>query len=145
MNFTYNDGGRAKAGYKGKAGDCVCRAIAIAVDKPYQEIYNDLSEFGWMETSQGRAADGLIEPRSDTMKVIKEYLDYLGWQWVPTVKIGTGCKVHLRAEELPKGRLIARVSRHFVAVIDGVIHDTGDPSRGGWRCVYGYFIPKEQK
>jgi hypothetical protein len=25
-------------------------------------------------------------------------------------------------------------------VIDGVIHDTFDPSRGGTRCVYGYWI-----
>jgi hypothetical protein len=26
-----------------------------------------------------------------------------------------------------------------MAVIDGVIHDTYDPSRDGKRCVYGYF------
>jgi hypothetical protein len=31
------------------------------------------------------------------------------------------------------------VSRHAVAVIDGVIHDTYDCSRGGKRCVYGYW------
>jgi len=24
-------------------------------------------------------------------------------------------------------------------VLDGVIHDTHDPSRGGRRCVYGYW------
>jgi hypothetical protein len=53
--------------------------------------------------------------------------------------IGSGCRVHLRADELPPGRLIVEVSRHVVAVIDGVIHDLADPSRGGRRCVYGYF------
>ena len=53
--------------------------------------------------------------------------------------IGQGCKVHLRADELPKGRLVVALSKHIVAIIDGVIHDTGDPSRGGTRCVYGYF------
>jgi hypothetical protein len=53
--------------------------------------------------------------------------------------IGQGCKVHLRADELPKGRLVVALSKHIVAVIDGVIHDTDDPSRGGTRCVYGYF------
>ena len=26
--FVYDDGGRKDAGYKGDAGDCVCRAIA---------------------------------------------------------------------------------------------------------------------
>jgi hypothetical protein len=28
--WVYDDGGRADAGFKGKAGDCVARAIAIA-------------------------------------------------------------------------------------------------------------------
>jgi hypothetical protein len=42
MKFVYNDGGRAAAGYKGNAGDCACRAIAIATGKPYQEVYNAL-------------------------------------------------------------------------------------------------------
>ena len=53
--------------------------------------------------------------------------------------IGSGCKVHLRADELPSGRLIVSVSKHLTAVIDGVIHDNHDPSRDGTRCVYGYF------
>jgi hypothetical protein len=45
----------------------------------------------------------------------------------------------LKADELPAGRLIVSVSKHLVAVIDGVAHDTHDPSRGGTRCVYGYY------
>jgi len=59
--------------------------------------------------------------------------------------IGQGCRVHLRADELPAGRLIVVVSSHLVAVIDGVIHDTYDPSRNGNRCVYGYFKRKEPR
>jgi hypothetical protein len=46
--------------------------------------------------------------------------------------------------ELPAGRIIARVSKHFVAIIDGVINDIYDPSRGGNRCVYGYYRPTER-
>jgi len=53
--------------------------------------------------------------------------------------IGTGCKVHLREEELPKGKIIASVSKHLTTVIDGIIHDTHDPQRNGTRCVYGYY------
>jgi hypothetical protein len=34
------------------------------------------------------------------------------------MKIGQGCRVHLRAGELPDGKLVVRVSRHMVAVID---------------------------
>jgi hypothetical protein len=55
------------------------------------------------------------------------------------MKIGSGCRVHLADGELPMGWLIVRCSRHLTAVIDGVIHDTHDPQRGGKRCVYGYF------
>ena len=59
--------------------------------------------------------------------------------------IGSGCKVHLRNDELPAGRLIVCLSRHYTAVIDGVIHDTHDPSRGGTRCVYGYWRKEVSK
>jgi hypothetical protein len=69
----------------------------------------------------------------------RRLLESLGWQWHPTMAIGQGCQVHLRKDELPGGRLIVSVSKHIVAVIDGVIHDTHDPSRDGTRCVYGYF------
>ncbi|MDM3928731.1 hypothetical protein QRB35_22225 [Mycobacterium intracellulare subsp. chimaera] len=63
----------------------------------------------------------------------------LGWLWVPTMHIGSGCRVHLRADQLPSGRLVVSVSRHTVAVLDGIIHDTHDPTRDGTRCVYGYY------
>lgn len=42
MKFTFNDGGRKEAGFKGETGDCVTRAIAIATEKPYQEVYDNL-------------------------------------------------------------------------------------------------------
>jgi hypothetical protein len=59
------------------------------------------------------------------------------------MQIGSGCTVHLSADELPSGRLVVSVSKHLTAVIDGVIHDTHDPSRRGTRCVYGYWQPGE--
>ena len=37
-----DDGGRSAAGYKGKAGDCVVRSIAIVTNLPYQKVYDDL-------------------------------------------------------------------------------------------------------
>ena len=69
----------------------------------------------------------------------RPYLQSLGWKWTPTMQIGSGCKVHLCADELPPGRLIVSVSRHLVAVIDGVVHDIYEDARGGTRCVYGYW------
>ena len=53
--------------------------------------------------------------------------------------IGTGCRVHVNPEELPKGRLILNLSRHLTTMIDGVVNDTYDCSREGTRCVYSFY------
>ena len=142
LPFVRNDGGRAEAGFRGnKVGDCVCRAIAIATEQPYRSVFDSLSAFAWFaDNRMKRGEDGLYRPRPDNEReLIREYLASLGWQWTPTMRIGSGWQVHLRPGELPGGRLIVSVTHHLVAVIDGVIHDTHDCSRTGMRCVYGYF------
>lgn len=139
MTWTFNDGGRAAAGFKGKTGDCVCRAIAIATGMPYAEVYALINESSKGER-RGKRKRGTSSAREGVYKpTTKKLLASLGWKWTPTMQIGQGTKVHLRADELPGGRIIVSCSRHLVAVIDGVIHDTHDPSRGGTRCVYGYW------
>jgi hypothetical protein len=141
MRVKYNDGGRAAAGFRGDAGDCVVRAVAIATGKPYREVYDDLNALATTERI-GKYQRGRSSARNGVhRKTIRRYLEGLGWTWTPTMQIGSGCKVHLRAEELPSGRLIVSVSKHLVAVLDGVIHDTHDPAREGARCVYGYWRP----
>jgi hypothetical protein len=144
MDYQYNDGGRKDAGYKGDSGDCVARAVSIAAELPYKEVYNDLAYGNAAQrktrrshrSSGKRTAQNGIQTQREWFK---NYMEYLGFVWTPTMKIGQGCKVHLRADELPAGRLVVSVSRHYVAVIDGVINDTFDPSRDGMRCVYGYW------
>lgn len=140
--FKYDDGGRQAAGYRGDAGDCGVRAIAIATQLPYQQVYDLMNEFASRE--RGRMRNGKVKKSSARTGVFgptfKRVMEHLGWTWVPTMAVGSGCKVHLKASELPSGRIICRVTRHYVAVIDGVIHDTFDPSREGERCVYGYYI-----
>lgn len=140
MNWIYDDGGRAAASYKGATRDCVCRAIAIASQHPYQEVYDALNGFATTERL-GKRIRGRSSARTGVHKgTIRRYLKALGWRWVATMQIGQGCTTHLEASELPAGRLIVVVSKHMVAVIDGMIHDTHDPSRGGTRCVYGYWM-----
>lgn len=144
MEFVINDGGRKEAGYKGNTGDCVVRAIAIATGKPYQEVYDTINVLSKQERPKRRrkrssSRDGVFK------KTYHRYLLDLGFVWVPTMQVGSGCKVHLRKEELPRGTLIARLSRHLCAVIDGVVHDTHDPTRGGTRCVYGYYQKEASK
>lgn len=128
--YIWHDGGRATAGFRGMTSDCVIRSIAIITERPYSAVYADFKAL----LGKGDS------PRNGiATEVYKSYLLQLGWQWTPTMHIGKGCTVHLKATELPKGRLIVRLSQHLTAVINGVIFDTHDPARGGTRCVYGYF------
>lgn len=172
LSFEKDDGGRAAAGFKGTAGDCVCRAIAIASGRPYGEVYQRLADGmgSQRQTKRMRAKHKRASARSGiltTRKWFRDYMAELGFEWVPTMGIGTGCRVHLADGELPMGRLIASVSKHYTAIIDGVIRDNHDPRRdryvnvappsdmrdlqpgehrninGIWRltrrCVYGYW------
>lgn len=163
LRFIQDDGGRAAAGYKGSAGDCVVRAIAIATGKPYQEVYDAVNTLAKSERT-GRRKRGKSSARNGVYRqTYRRYLESIGWRFVPTMHIGSGCKVHLLASELPKGRLLVSLSKHLTAVIDHVIHDTHDPRRGEVaymkagpdgravvdrvspeRCVYGYFVRTEQ-
>ena len=128
LELKINDGGRAAAGFKGQAGDCVVRSIAIATGSPYKKIYDDLFKANqeFRNTSRTKLARSLKQrndsPRTGTHRVVlKKYLEKLGWKWTPTMFVGQGCKVHLKREELPMGTLIF------------------DCSRNGTRCVYGYW------
>ena len=40
--FQIHDGGREAYGFKGGAGDCVVRSIAIASKLPYLQVYEEL-------------------------------------------------------------------------------------------------------
>lgn len=173
MKFIFNDGGRSAAGYKGHTGDCVCRAICIATGLPYEQVYERLAAGNATQRASKRtpkkektAAKGITVRR----KWFQDYMKSLGFEWVPTMLIGQGCKVHLTDGELPMGKLVVSVSKHYTAVIDGIIHDTYNPSERGAtiypngypshllpkgaykmengngyayspdRCVYGYYI-----
>ncbi len=142
MDYQFHDGGRAAAGFKGTAGDCVARALTIATARPYREIYDRLAEGNATQRAskhckkRSRSANnGVFTGR----KWFKDYMAELGFKWTPTMQIGQGCTVHMRADELPGGVLIVRASRHMCAVIDGVAYDNHDPRRDGTRCVYGYW------
>lgn len=145
MRFNQDDGGRRAAGFSGTAGDCVTRAVAIASGRPYREVYDRLADINARYRGRGKRARKSRDIRSARNGVwtksiaFDRYMKELGATWVPTMQIGSGCTVHLRDGELPDGRLVVSVSKHLVAVIDGVMHDTHDPSRGGTRCVYGFY------
>lgn len=145
MKFVFNDGGRAAAGFKGYAGDCVARSIAIASGRPYAEVYKALAAGTGAQRAgkRGKRSASARDGINTTRKWFKDYMAGLGFRWVPTMTIGSGCKVHLADGELPAGRLVVSVSKHYTAVIDGVIHDNHDPRRdGGWTL---YHLPHGSK
>lgn len=139
MPFVYDDGGRAAAGYRGEAGDCACRAVAIVTGILYEDVYRNIIVYAESERPREKAKRS--HPRTGVhARTLGRYLATLGFIWTPTMAIGSGTTVHVRPDELPTtGRHVLRLSRHFAALVDGVIHDTHDPSRDGDRAVYGFW------
>lgn len=129
MNWTYNDGGRAKYFTATGVRDCVARAVAIATNRDYKEVYNEIAKLIGYTPRNGVY-------KKDTKKV----MEYFGGTWVSCSGIGTKNKVHLNATEMPlQGCFVCNLSKHVTCIINGVINDTYDPSRDGTRLVYGYW------
>jgi hypothetical protein len=149
--FVFNDGGRQAAGFRGNAGDCVVRAIAIAAELPYRQVYDQLQralrhQIEVVERKQTLqyGIKGHYKPNATpltglTANVYRPYLRWLGWQYVAKP---VGPNGRLRRGEVPMGRLIVELSGHLVAVIDGVIHDTYYSASRGQRPIGGYFHKK---
>ena len=149
MRFKQNDAGRADAGRKGHTGDCVTRAIAIAADLPYGEVYARMAKGNATQRRSKHDKGKRVRTASHGIAVkrkwFKDYMAELGFVWTATMEVGSGCKVHLKSDELPKGRIVVSLSRHYAAVIDGVLNDIQDCSREGTRCVYGYWAISEER
>lgn len=124
--YSYNDGGRAASGRKGKTGDCGVRAMAIALGIDYDLAYRELAEanrqFGFAKS----ARNGLHR------NVYDQVLARHGWIWTPAPRL-VGRKA--RCSDLA-GTVIARQAHHYVAVIDGIPQDVFDSSM---KMVYGYY------
>ena len=132
MDFVYSDGGRSNYFRAGGVGDCVTRAICNATGNDYKETYRALFKLC-----------GKTPRNGVPIRYIHKYLEgVIGWTWVPCMKIGSGCTVHLAKDELPDDIIIVQVSGHLSCVKFGVLYDTFDCTRLGNRCVYGYWIKK---
>lgn len=148
IEWVYDDGGRAQAGFQGETRDCVTRAIAIASGRDYRMVYDELHQ----ATLQSKAAMrrlGLMykqnarkqaSPRNGVLPTVyKPYLAEHGWIWTPTMQIGSNDRLHLRTGVLPDGVFIVRLSKHITTLVDGVLHDTHDCSWSGQRLIYGHW------
>lgn len=129
LEFVYNDGGREKYFKSKSVGDCVTRAVAIATNQDYKEVYDKIKKIVGYTPRNGIK-------KKDTRKVMERF----GFNWVSCMGIGTGCTTHLRYGDIPTDRtIICNVTSHIVCVKNGVVNDTFDCTRDGYRCVYGYW------
>jgi hypothetical protein len=126
--YKYSDGGRLDAGFKGKAGDCVTRAIAIATGRQYREVYNILAKANQVDFGERSARNGIYKVTYE--RILKE----MGFVWHKApVFIGRKARTY----DMPKDKIvIARMAHHIVAVVNGVAHDTYDSTN---KMVYGYW------
>ncbi len=92
-HWVYDDGGRAAAGFKGDAGHCVTRAIAIATGLPYREIYDTVNGYSQTERMAKRQRNRSAARTGVQKRTTRKILADLGWVWHPLTGIGTGCTV----------------------------------------------------
>lgn len=110
-----------------RSGDCVVRAISIALDMSWDEVYHDLCQLG----SQLKRMPNDVE----------NYHTYLTNCGMTRAKISNrkGCKrptVESFAESHKSGIYILEVAHHLVTVRDGHYYDTWDC---GLRSISGYW------
>lgn len=127
MNFIFNDGGRKEAGYKGSAGDCGARAMAIALGLDYKTAYKELAQANKDKGLAKSARNGIYKD------VYEDVLKKHGWIWNPAPKF-VGRKA--KCSDMPTGTVIARQAGHYVAVTNGIPQDIWDSSE---KMVYGYW------
>ena len=128
IDYTYNDGGRGKAGYKGTTGDCGVRAVAILTGLDYQTVYKSAAAFF---KSHGYAATGNAYKMGKKTKrgqkkphVVQDlWYESMGFE---KVKLPKGKKpTYTEAHEL-YGDCMVTTRKHICALKDGALHDTFD-------------------
>ena len=125
MSYTHHDGGRSQY-YKGTAGDCAARAMAIALQLDYKQCYKQLAAAHALRTGKRTAREGIHK------KTLSNVLAAHGWIWHAAPQFD-GRKA--RASDIP-GRAVVSMAKHFAAVIDGEVFDIFDSSN---KMVYGYW------
>ena len=126
-NWIEHDGGRADAGHKGSAGDCVTRACAIALQLPYEEVWQyyqkDFTEEDWTPDN------GVQNLSSD------KFLRERGWE----IRSFSGT-VKEAAEAIEDGIISCNMmgAGHFVAAKDSKYLDTWN---SGWLRATAVWTP----
>lgn len=146
--FVKNDGGRLaeyniKDLKKNQSGDCVIRAIAIAMEQPYKQTLIELCEYAVKYGST---------PTSEW--VFKHYLKDRGWVeqkplYYPDGHLKGGHRRQLKHFDDRRwvGNTLVSTRGHLQAIKNGTIHDTWYHEhsvtgkywkKNGWKTTEGY-------
>ena len=120
--WVNSDGGRSISKRPAQKNDCTVRALAIARNLPYDDAYDILKEAG-RKCSRGFDFVGWMSEQSWATKLA-----------FPAVKGQRRMSPAQFCRDYPIGHYILRVSKHVIAVKDGVIFDTFENRPD--RCVY---------
>ncbi|MEM8734003.1 MAG: DUF2786 domain-containing protein [Planctomycetota bacterium] len=120
MEFVWNDGGRAAAGFVGTTNDCVVRALSIATGIAYRTVYEHFQQAARQSPRKGMPVE-----------LVSRFLEER--EWTRVTAAGESLQLVDRECGLPKGVVVAHVSRssercqHLTTLVDRVVHDTWNP------------------
>jgi len=144
IGYTYDDDGRAAAGYRGKTGDCVVRAIAICAREDYRAVYGTMAEH---MKRNGYAAGGNAyatrernrkaprrRGRLNARRVQDRVLEAYGFHKVrlPEGERPTFTEAHRRY-----GDCVVGTTKHVSAIAGGALRDTFDGRTYEWATESG--------
>lgn len=136
IGYVFDDGGREAAGYRGLAGDCVARALAILTGGDYREIYRELAAANKKAGEKRSARNGVHRD------VYAPVFEARGLVKVPFT---SGPRPTLTEAHRTHGNLIFSTARHVAAIVDGCLRDTWDgrtyemPDQAGYDSKRGHW------
>ena len=139
ISYRYDGGGRAAAGFRGKTGDCVVRAIAICAQVDYLAVYRTMSDH--MKRNGYAASGNAYATRERNRKAPRRRGQLSSRRVQDRVLEAYGFrKVSLPAGERPTyteahhryGDCIVGTTKHVAAIVDGVLRDTFDGRAYEW-------------
>ena len=139
IDYRYDDGGREAAGYRGRIGDCVVRAIAICTGEDYRAVYLTMAEH---MKRNGHAASGNAyatrernrkAPRSKgqliARRVQDRVLEVYGFR---KVSLPAGARPTFTEAHRRYGDCILGTTKHVAAVVNDALRDTFDGRTYEW-------------
>ena len=138
VGIRYDDAGRFEAGYKGNAGDCLCRALTVFSGIEYQSVYDSiaatLKSYGYPKTANMYTANRAFGAYGRKTKITKalgaicrEIMEDWGFSHLKnTLKLD----INAVAKAFPD--CIVFFKSHAAAIENGILIDTWDS-----RCLRG--------